>query len=135
LVFNYDKRQKRLIYIALFIYWLILLAATSLPSNSLPDVGGGDKIKHFTAYLILTVLLTLFLLVQDRSKFLKKYAFIASVFIASLYGIMDELHQALIPGRSCEFMDWVADVGGAVTGSLVLYLYSRIDRKFFMRKG
>jgi VanZ family protein len=128
-----DKHSKKFIYAALIFYWLILFAATSLPTSSLPDVGGGDKIKHFGAYMVLTILLTLTIMVQDKSRFLKKHVYAVSIAIAVIYGILDELHQALIPGRSCEFMDWVADFGGAVTGALIIYFYSRINTKYQKR--
>jgi VanZ family protein len=125
-----NKHSKKFLFAALAFYWIILLLATSLPTESLPDLGGGDKIKHFSAYMILSVLLTLSLLVQERSRFLSKYAFIISVVIASVYGFFDEIHQMYIPGRSCEFLDWVADVGGAITGSLIIYIYHKLDRKY-----
>jgi VanZ family protein len=128
-----DKHSKKFIYAALIFYWIILFAATSLPTDSLPDIGGGDKIKHFAAYMVLTILLTLTLMVQERSRFLKKYVYIIATAIAVVYGIFDELHQALIPGRSCEFMDWVADFGGAVTGALIIYIYSLIHREYQKR--
>jgi VanZ family protein len=85
--------------------------------------------------MVLTILLTLTLLVQEKSRFLNKYAFIISVVIAALYGILDELHQSLIPGRNCEFMDWVADLGGALTGSVIIYIYFRVNRRFSAKKG
>jgi VanZ family protein len=126
------RTQKNFVYAALVFYWLILLAATSLPTESLPDVGGGDKIKHFSAYLVLTVLVTLTLMVQEKSSFLRKYAFWAAILISAVYGIADEIHQMFIPGRSCEFLDWVADLGGAVTGAFFVYLiyyFEKISRK------
>jgi VanZ family protein len=124
-----DKQSKKFIYAALVFYWMILLVATSLPTHSLPDIGGGDKIKHFSAYMVLSVLLSLSLLVQDKSRFLKKYAFISAVVIAAVYGLFDEIHQMFIPGRTCEFMDWVADVGGAITGALIIYFYQYFNNK------
>jgi VanZ family protein len=130
-----DPKTKKYIYGALLFYWIILLSATSFPTESLPDLGGSDKIKHFGAYMVLTVLLTLTLMVQDKNTFLKKYAFPASVIIAALYGILDEVHQMFIPGRSCEFMDWVADLGGAITGSLMVYIYFRVYQRFSREKG
>lgn len=37
--------------------------------------------------------------------------------LASLYGATDELHQAFVPGRSCQAGDWVADTAGGALGS------------------
>ena len=36
------------------------------------------------------------------------------------YGILDEVHQLLIPGRSCELLDFLADILGSVIGVIVL---------------
>ena len=49
-----------------------------------------------------------------------------AIIIASVYGIFDELHQLLIPGRSAEFLDWLADFFGAMTGVLIArFIYIR----------
>ena len=40
--------------------------------------------------------------------------------MTSLYGASDEWHQYFVPGRSCEFGDWIADTAG---GALAIALY------------
>jgi VanZ family protein len=37
----------------------------------------------------------------------------------AVWGIVDEVHQTWIPGRSCEAGDVAADVAGATAGALV----------------
>jgi VanZ family protein len=118
----FEKHKYPLVYIPLIVYWLILLAATSFPSEKVPTLGVGDKFKHFAAYFILAFLLNLALLVQNKYKTLKEKAAPAALFISIIYGILDELHQIFIPGRSCEFLDWVADASGAILGVVTLYL-------------
>jgi VanZ family protein len=54
-------------------------------------------------------------------------AFLAIV-IVSIFGLSDELHQHFTPGRSMEFMDWVADTLGA-TLAVGLYTYWAWYRK------
>ena len=51
-----EINKKWLVYFPLFLYWLILFTATTLPGKDLPDMHVSDKIEHFTAYLILAVL-------------------------------------------------------------------------------
>ena len=47
-----------------------------------------------------------------------------AVGISALYGVSDELHQAFVPGRSCEALDAVADcVGAALAGLLFVSLF------------
>jgi VanZ family protein len=36
-------------------------------------------------------------------------------------GLTDELHQKFVPGRQCDWKDWIADIIGILTG-LIIYL-------------
>ena len=50
--------------------------------------------------------------------------------VVIFYGIIDEVHQLFIPGRMAEILDWLADVGGALIGILlVLVLVKMLDYK------
>jgi len=116
-----EKRKVWLVYIPLIIYWLILFVATTLPVERLPSIGLTDKINHFIAYFVLAVLVNLTLIYQRKSKFLFEKAQIATIVICLFYGALDELHQLLVPGRSAETLDWVADASGTFTGVLIVY--------------
>lgn len=118
---NYLKKNKKtLVYFPLLVYWIILFIATSIPAQSVPSFGVGDKLEHFSAYCILAGLLHLALSIQDKSLFSKRYAALLTVAIIMIYGVLDELHQMLIPGRSAEFLDWAADGIGAICGVLII---------------
>jgi VanZ family protein len=41
----------------------------------------------------------------------------------SLYGVSDEIHQAFVPGRSSDVLDWMADTAGTL---VALYLFRRL---------
>jgi len=121
-LFEYlEKRKVILIYIPLIIYWSLLIIGTTLPATDVPSFGVGDKFKHLGAYFGLTVLLSFTLHYQNKYLFLKKYFLTSALIITSFYGILDELHQKFIPGRSGEFLDWVADAVGALLGTLFVY--------------
>lgn len=111
-----EKNNKSLFYASLIIYWIILFSATSIPADSVPTTGVSDKIEHFLAYFILTILLASTLFFQNKFTFIKKHYLLSTLIIASVYGIVDELHQLLVPGRSCELLDWLSDVGGVMLG-------------------
>jgi VanZ family protein len=49
-------------------------------------------------------------------------------FLASAFGLSDELHQAFVPGRSAELLDFVADTLGASCGAYARSLFSRFAR-------
>ena len=52
------------------------------------------------------------------------------VIIVSIYGIIDEIHQSFTPGRSSTVGDWIADTLGALLGSFIFYLISKLIQKW-----
>ena len=120
-MFSYlEKHYKYLVNIPLAIYWIILFILTSMPSSSAITLNVSDKIEHFGAYGLLSVFLYLNLFFQNRFEVIKKFPAAFTIIFASLYGLIDELHQLLVPGRSCEFFDWFADFSGALLGVLII---------------
>lgn len=126
-MFEYLERRKvYLVYVPLFIYWIFLFIATTLPATDVPSFAVSDKIKHFGAYFFLAVLLGLTLLYQNKILLFKKYFLIATLVICSIYGLLDEIHQIFVPGRNSEFLDWAADSLGAAVGVIfVFYLLKK----------
>ncbi len=124
-LFNFIKRYKKLLYLTLSVYWIVLVVLTSLPTTSLPKVGVSDKIQHFLAYFILAVLLNLSLLIQKKFELRQNRSSYLSLLIVTLYGIFDEVHQHFIPGRFCEFSDFAADLLGGICGVLLVYFLFR----------
>jgi VanZ family protein len=47
-----------------------------------------------------------------------------AVFITFLWGLSDEMHQAMVPGRSPELADALADLVGALAGGMGRLLFS-----------
>ena len=106
---------------------MILFVLTSLPSQMAVTMDVSDKIEHFGAYGLLSVFLYLNLSFQNRFKIFKKFPGTFTIVIASFYGLIDELHQLLVPGRSAEFLDWLADFSGSLLAVLITgYLIKRI---------
>ncbi len=121
-MFDYLERRKvYLVYVPLIIYWILLFTATSLPAAHVPSFAVSDKIKHFSAFFGLSVLLSLTLLYQSKVQLFKNYFLAVALIISSLYGLLDEVHQSFVPGRNSEFLDWVADSLGAAAGVLIVY--------------
>ncbi len=128
---NFTGNNKaKLINVVLGIYWLILFIATTLPGKDLPKTGIGDKTEHFTAYGILSVLLSLSMMFQDKYFLIKKHFALAALTVISVYAALDELHQLFIPGRSCDILDWSADFIGASIGILIVtFFFKKIGYK------
>jgi VanZ family protein len=114
------------IYLPLIIHWVTIFILTSLPSDKLPSVEVSDKINHFLAFFVLGFFLNLTLKYQTKFPELKKNILLITVIIAAGYGLLDELHQLLVPGRSAEVLDWIADFIGAFSGCfLAEFIYKR----------
>ena len=45
--------------------------------------------------------------------------------LGACYGALDELHQSLVPGRSMQLSDWLADAVGVALGSYALDRWQR----------
>ncbi len=123
-----ETNRKWLIYFPLILYWLILFVATTLPSADLPNTGVSDKVEHFTAYMILAVLLNLTLMFQNKYPKLKKKAWLYTLIFVLTYAGLDEFHQLFIPGRDCDILDWLSDASGVLLGLAfikILVIFSR----------
>jgi VanZ family protein len=48
--------------------------------------------------------------------------------VATLYGVVDEVHQAFVPGRSPDLLDVVADATGAAIAAVGLWAWGIIAR-------
>ena len=117
------KNKIYLIYLPLGLYWIALFIATSIPTEYIPAVGVSDKLNHFFAYLVLSVLLYLTFIFQEKVPLLQEFPAVFTLLIGSVYGIVDELHQMLIPGRHAEVLDWIADFVGVIAGVLIVKLF------------
>jgi len=108
---------------------LIIITITILSSrSSLPTVQwipGLDKIMHFSVYTVLSIAIGLWF---SRSSWLKhpKRNFFLCTVITSFYGVLDEVHQYFVPGRSADILDWVADILGGAFGAAIVLIFVRI---------
>jgi VanZ family protein len=77
----------------------------------------GDKLAHAAVYAVLAVLL--FRAVRRTTSLARGRAAVLAVLIAIAYGATDELHQRMVPDRSPDLRDLLADAAGASAGGLV----------------
>ncbi|ADI14881.1 VanZ family protein [Truepera radiovictrix] len=108
------------------LWWLAALAWAGLTFwfSSSPDAQGAagwldlspprDKLFHAANFGVLGLLI---LFASGRP--------LLAVLLASLYGAVDELHQATVPGRSADVADWVADTLGAAFAVTLAVLWQR----------
>lgn len=101
---------------ALALYWSALCIATHLPGRFLAGTGpiASDKTLHFLAYGGLGALLAASLRLLGL---VPRHSVWVALIVAAMYGVLDELGQIPVPGRTAELGDWIADVIGATIGA------------------
>mgnify|MGYP000697259071 CR=1 FL=1 len=109
---------KRLLPAALWLVVIFIL--TSLPAPVLPEVRfrHADKLIHFAIYLPLGFLLAR----AFRERGARALLYAAALCLAA--ASCDELHQILVPGRSADILDLLADLAGGLAGA-ALFLAAR----------
>lgn len=111
----------------------IIFLLSSIPANRLPNMKilSFDKLAHIGVFFILGILVYRGLRRPSDSEKFSQGRMIVAFAIVLLYGILDEMHQGLVPGRSVDVLDAVADATGGLLAGVSLYLSSR----FRMRKS
>jgi VanZ family protein len=107
---------------ALLILLLTLTPGDSMPDLSIWDLLSFDRFAHLFVFGVLVLLLSIGLTKQYSSLFLRFNAAKLAFLFSFGYSLIIELLQELIPGRSVELNDLIANSAGCLTGSLVFYL-------------
>ena len=126
------KNKKQYYTVCFIIYSIIIFGISSYPSLNIPiklpsSLFQPDKIAHFVQYFIFALLYFKFRLYRNiQEKEILCELFFWGMFIP----IFDELHQILIPGRTFEWYDIVADMIGFYT-----FIISKIiHKKLYSRR-
>jgi VanZ family protein len=75
-----------------------------------------DKSDHFAAFFVFEILVVRALSSEVHSA-LRRHGL--AIAISALFGALLEGWQGLLPWRSMELLDWVADVLGALLGAAI----------------
>lgn len=82
---------------------------------------GGDKWLHLLVYGVLGVLVA-----RAADLTPRRVVALATIILGiSLFGAIDEAHQAFIPGRFPAVDDWMADTIGGALGATAFMLFGR----------
>ncbi len=106
----------------------VIMAGTSVPTLRALPLGeeGSDKLVHFCAYLVLGYLVYR-ALGATRTRGRSKAAL--CVALCAAWALVDEAHQALIPLRSPEITDLIADVAGSGAGIALRWFRYRTEER------
>lgn len=116
--------QQKVTIILLMFYWPTLFILAHIPIPQLVrQAHVSDKSLHFIAYLILAFLLWFSLNPDRKASWRRATVWWVSLVIAG-YGVVDELLQDYVAGRSCDAIDCVANLAGTFTGLILFSLLS-----------
>ena len=122
---------KKGVFLASIAYTIFICYISLIRLNNLPDlhVSFGDKIFHFGAYAVLTVLW--FFSFALRFHYKIKKALFLSVVLSIFFGIiLEALQGSLTTYRAFDLYDALANTLGALLASLVLW----ITKSFYIKK-
>lgn len=120
------NRRKRILFYYLpavgYAALIFALSSSALDIEELEPVFKYDKLLHLAEYYVFGYLLMrVFTTSPDSSR--ARNAVFATIFVGTVYGASDELHQYFVPGRDCSLLDFLFDAAGvslaAVTFSFV----------------
>jgi VanZ family protein len=112
------RRDMILRWTPVVVWMAVIFGFSSLTGSELRPVSGLSTFGHLGEYAILGMLV---FAAASRSWDWRRAA-ITAIAIASAYGVTDELHQFLTPGRMPDPADWAADTAGAAIGVALVML-------------
>lgn len=99
----------------------VLFFLGALPDVSVGDLPVGDKVAHLVLYTVLGATLA-----WGRTRASPPPSDLLLVMAGVAYGLLDEIHQAYVPGRDPSAGDILADTVGVLLGyTVVLTLLRR----------
>jgi len=113
------------------LFLLLNFIGSSLPVH-VPE--GPDKILHMLEFSFMGFFTTRAILLTWNLP--RLWAWIAGSALAGIFGVLDEIHQAFVPGRQSSPYDALADLAGGMLGAfLFLYLGTMLGRSGKLYSG
>jgi VanZ family protein len=119
------KSTSPALLLPLLVWAAVMLTVSSLPGSTLPTPGfwQWDKFAHLGEYSVLGFLFYRYLHYGFARP--PQTTLLWSIAGVIAFGTLDELHQLLIPLRSCSVFDMLADSSGALIGASVAHFFYR----------
>jgi VanZ family protein len=122
-------RRALLAWLPAVAYMALIWVLSSMPVQvDLEEVPFHDKGVHFVEYGVLALLLGHAL--RGNWPPLGPVKVVLSAFaLSTLWGYLDELHQAFVPGRDSSLMDLLADALGSTLGACAFFLFDKLRKR------
>ena len=122
-------RRAAVAWILAGLYLGLIWVGSSMSSDEVPSIGRlfYDKVMHCAEFTVLGFLLTHALMATFPGRPMIRIALTA--WLAAVgWGVLDEMHQAFVPGRSSEILDLLADAVGAALGTGIRCAFATLRR-------
>ena len=109
---------------------LLIFIGSSIPAKYIPThkIFTYDKLIHITLFLIFGILVYRAVIpTRERDSFRWVRVFF-SISLVILYGVLDEMHQGSVPGRTVDIWDAAADTVGGILAAMIVYINHRRAR-------
>jgi len=120
------KLLRWLVWGATGIFWIICVVLThvrELPALPGPDY---DKARHYLGYGALAGAWYLSYWIWRPAT---RWIWLIVLITGAAYGALDEITQPPF-GRTCDFFDWLADMGGTLTAVIGMSAIAFVVRRF-----
>jgi VanZ family protein len=92
---------------------ILVVNSLSVNDTPVPSFAGLDKLTHVVLYAGAA------LAWRSALRSPSDRVSVVLVLAIAVLGALDEWHQVMVPGRSADVRDWLADVIGALVGTLL----------------
>ncbi len=117
------RRLRALARVSSGAWAAVIFAASALPGSHIP--GRFGYLAHLLEFGVLGALLARALHDDGDRAGSQAVAFA----LASAYAVTDEVHQAFVPGRCVDALDWLVDTAGALAAIAAVALVPAMTRR------
>ena len=129
--------KKTVLSVTAVIYMAGVFVFSTRPGVDMSSINGIDKFTHFMAYLVMGWLLAA--AIGSFNIFKKtlqlRHISVTAFLAAFTYGDVIELYQSLLPERTAEILDALANGAGALAGALIWARLARLGREGIETEG
>ncbi len=112
---------------ACVIFMLILMPGNNMPDTNIWSMLTFDKFAHFFVFAVLVFLLVIGFTKQHTYIWLKFNAVKSALAISIGYSLLLETGQSLVPDRTFDLVDMLANTIGCFLGSILFYFVYKFN--------
>ena len=105
----------------------VIFAGSSIHGNDLPnlEILGTDKLIHLSVFYCFGLLVYMAMEPKTKINSFPSGRILLMIAITVLYGILDEVHQGFVPGRTVDSWDVAADALGGMLAAVSIMMRLR----------